>query len=67
MCAGCGLPTTHTMTFGQWLGVVSLTSFSLLSFMAAWWIIGSSYCKRLIRQKLDHYFPTPSNPPSQTI
>jgi hypothetical protein len=58
MCAGCGIPTTHSLSLTQWIGIVSITSFSLLTFLIAWWILASSACKRLLHRILDHYFPT---------
>jgi len=38
MCAVCGLPTTHTSTL-QTLGMITLVSFSITTFLGAWWIL----------------------------
>jgi len=39
MCAACGLPTTHTYSFTQIFGLVSLVAFSLITFTWAIWTL----------------------------
>jgi hypothetical protein len=62
MCVACGLPTTHTMTFTQWLGVASLMSFGLLTFVSCVWIVTSYAFKRRLHALLDRFFPHPPEP-----
>ena len=38
MCVTCGLPTTHS-NLAQTLGLLSLISFGLTTFIGAWWIL----------------------------
>ncbi len=53
MCVACGLPTTHSST-AQILGTLTLVSFTLTTFIGAWWILTSvkliEQCKRLWRK-----------------
>ncbi len=38
MCVACGLPTTHS-NLVQTVGLLSLLSFGLTTFIGAWWIL----------------------------
>jgi len=38
MCTVCGLPTNHS-NFVQTLGLLSLLSFGVTTFIGAWWIL----------------------------
>ncbi len=40
MCAVCGLPSTHS-NITQLLGWATLISFTLTTFLGAWWIVTS--------------------------
>ena len=40
MCVACGLPTTHSNT-AQILGILTLVSFTMTTFIGAWWILTS--------------------------
>lgn len=40
MCAVCGLPITHS-NMPQILGWVTLFSFTLTTFLGAWWVVTS--------------------------
>jgi len=38
MCTVCGLPSTHT-NVAQAIGLLGLFSFTLITFLSAWWIL----------------------------
>lgn len=59
MCVACGLPTTHTMSLAQWLGLASLMSFGVITFISCWWVVTSYAFKRRVYSLLDHFFPHP--------
>jgi|GEM_PF-5218031 len=58
MCAVCGLPTNHS-TFVQSLGWITVTLFTLTTFVAAWTIVTSHkvrlMCKKLIVKARSFY------------
>gem|GEM_PF-2322264 len=49
MCTVCGLPSTHS-NLTQTLGYLTLFSFTLTTFLGAWWIVTSARAKYLIKR-----------------
>jgi ABC-type nickel/cobalt efflux system permease component RcnA len=45
MCVACGLPTTHS-NVTQVLGWVTIFSFTLTTFLGAWWVVTSLPLKK---------------------
>ncbi len=54
MCAVCGLPTTHS-NLVQALGWATLISFTLTTFLGAWWIVTSLKVKDKLKTFLLKY------------
>jgi hypothetical protein len=48
MCVACGLPTTHSNVV-QTLGLLSLLSFGLTTFIGAWWVLTAIKTKGWLR------------------
>lgn len=45
MCAVCGLPATHS-NVAQFFGWATLFSFTLATFLSAWWVVTSLKVKK---------------------